>query len=275
MQSQLQYGDGVCYIDGSTAEYPPLTNLLQFLNDPDRQKEKRKAVFPPKAPIQVHFLTDLTSPPTAPVQVNFQTPDSIDDKSSHMVPPAAPVRVNSQTPACIEAKSSHLPYPEKAQVSVPSDLPRMHCKVHSSTIHDILGMNSPSTACAFTPPLFATTRNQDVPQPRVKKKFANVQCFQLSPAQAKVKKRSSAPSYQLNVFPRRMGFLKGPWSVPIILPTVLALPMRMVSDLELGAPSRQLPTFPMCLTAHTAAESTYNDTSDGRTSHRNGAPAAY
>ena len=121
MQSQLQYGDGVCYIDGSTAEYPPLTNLLQFLNDPDRQIEKHKAVFPPKAPILVNFLTDpaitnrkITFPPKAPVQVNFPTPDSIDEKSSHMVPPAAPVRVNSQTPACIAAKSSHLPYPEKA-----------------------------------------------------------------------------------------------------------------------------------------------------------------
>ena len=127
------------------------------------------------------MMIDL--PPGAQIPVNFLTDPAIKHRKITF-PPQAPVHVNFPTPACIKAQSSHLPYPEKAQVSVPSDLPRMHCKVHSSTIHDILGMNLPSTACAFTPPLSASTRNRAALQPRVKKRLASVRCIKLSPAQA-------------------------------------------------------------------------------------------
>jgi hypothetical protein len=57
------------------------------------------------------------------------------------------------------------------------------------SIPDLLGLHSPSTACAFQPQLSASTRHRATFPPRVKKRLASVRCIQLSPAQAKVKKR--------------------------------------------------------------------------------------
>ena len=136
----------------------------------------------------------INLPPGAQIPVNFLTDPAIKHRKITF-PPQAPVNVNFPTPACIKAQSSHLPYPEKAPVPVPSDtcIPIMNCQVHSSTIHDIflrIGMNSSSTACAFMPPLSASTRNRAALQPRVKKRLASVRCIKFSPPPAKVKKRS-------------------------------------------------------------------------------------
>lgn len=133
----------------------------------------------------------INLPPGAQIPVNFLTDPAIKHRKITF-PPQAPVNGNCPTPACIKAQSSHLPYPEKAQVTVPSDIPIMHCQVHSSTIPDILGMTSPSTACAFTPQPSASTRHRDALYPRVEQRLARVRCIKLSPAQAKVKKRSYA-----------------------------------------------------------------------------------
>ena len=137
----------------------------------------------------------INLPPYAQIPVNFLTDPAIKHRKITF-PPQAPVNVNFPTPACIKAQSSHLPYPEKAQVTVPSDIPIMHCQVHSSTIPDILGMTSLSTACAFTPQPSASTRHRDALYPRVEKRLARVRCIKLSPAQAKVKKRSYAAMLQ-------------------------------------------------------------------------------
>jgi hypothetical protein len=131
----------------------------------------------------------MNLPPGAQIRVNFLTDPTIKHRKITF-PPQTPVNVNFPTPACIKAQSSHLP--EKAQATVPSDLPIMHYQVHSSSIPDILGMTSPSTACAFTPQPSASTQHRDALQPRVKKRRARVRCIKLSPAQAKVKKRSYA-----------------------------------------------------------------------------------
>jgi hypothetical protein len=122
----------------------------------------------------------INLPPGAQIPVNFLTDPAITHRKITF-PPQAPVNVNFPTPACIKAQSSH---------------------VHSSSIPDILGMTSPSTACAFTPQPSASTQHRDALQPRVKKRRARVLCIKLSPAQAKVKKRSYAAINKLSTYLR-------------------------------------------------------------------------
>ena len=104
------------------------------------------------------------------------------------LPPGPQITVNFLTDRAIKHRKIAFP----PQAPVPSDIPIMPCQVHSSTIPDILSMTSLSTACASTPQPSASTRNRDAPQPRVTKRLARARCIKFSPAQAKVKKRSSA-----------------------------------------------------------------------------------
>ena len=136
----------------------------------------------------------INLPPGAQIPVNFLTDPAIKDRKITFAP-NYPVQVIVKTPDRNEETSSHLPYP-KTQLAVPSNIPTMPRQVHSSTIPDILGMTSPSTAFAFTPQPSASTRHRDALYPRVEKRLARVRCIKLSPAQAKVKKRSYAAMLQ-------------------------------------------------------------------------------
>ena len=132
--------------------------------------------FPPGHPLSMTPFPPGMKPFTYPVPKN------------HLLtyPPKAPVPVLVKTTDLIESERFSLPH-TPAQLSVPSDFSIKTCQVHS--IPDLLGLHSPSTACAFQPQLPASTRHRTTFPPRVKKRLASVRCIQLSPAQAKVKKR--------------------------------------------------------------------------------------
>ena len=155
---QLQDNDDddeeIYYPARSMTKWPPGVNPLTYLNDPSIKN--RKITYPPIATVQVIFQNPEPKMNAIESIMTPQLPDDDDRKITS--PPKAPVQVNFPTP--------------------------------EPTISDLLGMNSPSPACFFKPPPSASTRTRAFYQPRVKKRLASVRCIQLSPALAKVKKRS-------------------------------------------------------------------------------------